>query len=289
MTAKPTLYMTYGLPASGKSTWASEFVLSKPAGAVIRVNKDTLREMLHAGRWKGNKTEGQIVKARDALIALGLSLGKDVIVDDTNLDPSHHARLDELAAEHGADLVIRDFTDVDVKTCIERDLKRPASVGHKVINKMHMKYLATAFAPPVYDPSLPDAIIVDIDGTLAHMSGRSPYDYTLVKTDTVDTVVRTLLMREFKVGTKIIILSGRKEACYRDTLEWLDDNDIPHHEMWMRGDGDDRDDAIIKGEIYEAFVEGQYNVAYVLDDRDRVVAMWRARGLKVLQVGDGDF
>ena len=62
------LIMTKGLPGSGKSYWAEAAVLEAPAGTMVRLNKDSLRAMLHSGRWKGNKTENQIVAARDAMI-----------------------------------------------------------------------------------------------------------------------------------------------------------------------------------------------------------------------------
>ena len=35
--------------------------------------------------------------------------------------------------------------------------------------------------------------------------------------------------------------------------------------------------------------DGNYNVKFVLDDRNRVVEMWRSLGLTCLQVADGDF
>ena len=34
------------------------------------------------------------------------------------------------------------------------------------------------------------AAIIDIDGTLAHRRGRSPYDYDRVKEDTIDNLIR---------------------------------------------------------------------------------------------------
>ncbi|NBU34805.1 hypothetical protein EBS40_09370 [bacterium] len=52
---------------------------------------------------------------------------------------------------------------------------------------------------------------------------------------------------------------------------------------------DDRDDRIVKKEIFDAWIKDRYNVKFVLDDRNRVVEMWRSLGLKVLQVGEGDF
>jgi predicted kinase len=134
------LIITVGLPASGKSTWAAQQVLQANPGAVVRVNKDLLRTMLHADR-HAKGTEPQVLRARDALIGSFLRTGVDVIVDDTNLDPYHHTRLADLAQRHGAEFHIQDFTDVPLQTCIERDLERHASVGREVIEQMHQRYL----------------------------------------------------------------------------------------------------------------------------------------------------
>ena len=57
----------------------------------------------------------------------------------------------------------------------------------------------------------------------------------------------------------------------------------------MRPEGDTRKDAILKREIYEREIRNRYNVAYVLDDRDQTVRVWRDLGLTCLQVADGDF
>ena len=283
------LIMCKGLPGSGKSTWAREYVLESAAGRVLRINKDDLRDMLHAGRW--HKTnERQILAVRDLLIAEGLTSGQDVIVDDTNLHPKHEERLRELAGMHSATFDVQDFTNVPIGVCIDRDLKRPRSVGAKVIRKMHQQYLAPVWDPPAWDPAKPGAIIVDIDGTLAHMQGRSPYDYSRVHEDAVDATVRGIVTAAVdQHGLEVLVVSGRKAECRDQTLRWLAVNDVPFTELWMRADGDNRDDAVVKGEIFEENIAPRFNVHYVLDDRDRVVAMWRARGLKVLQVAEGDF
>ena len=287
-----TLHMTLGLPGSGKTTWARKFIDERPAGTVVRVNKDDLRAMMHNSRWKGDKTERQILFARDAIISAGLvnPVVTDVIVDDTGFGP-HEKDLRAMAALADAEFVLHDFTNVPVKECIARDLKRANSVGHKVINKMNMRYIAKRYEPPVHDPHLPDAIMVDIDGTLAHMHGRSPYDYSpgAVLSDVVDTVVREIVNSEYARGRLVYLLSGRKAECRADTGQWLKDNDVDYTRLFMRETDDNRADNIVKGELYERHVQGTVNVLYVLDDRDQVVAEWRQRGLKVLQVADGDF
>ena len=57
----------------------------------------------------------------------------------------------------------------------------------------------------------------------------------------------------------------------------------------MRTSGDFRKDWLIKYEIFNASVRKAYNVEFVLDDRNQVVDMFRAMGLTVFQVTDGNF
>jgi hypothetical protein len=59
--------------------------------------------------------------------------------------------------------------------------------------------------------------------------------------------------------------------------------------LHMRGRGDHRPDQVVKRELYERRVRPRYTVTAVLDDRAKVVRMWRELGLTVLQVADGDF
>jgi hypothetical protein len=59
--------------------------------------------------------------------------------------------------------------------------------------------------------------------------------------------------------------------------------------LLMRREKDHRDDTIVKKEMYEDVVEGIHEVLFVLDDRDKVVKMWRGLGLKCFQVAEGNF
>lgn len=286
---KKHFVMCQGLPASGKSTWAEQQVLAAEPGKAVRVNQDLLRTMLNADRFKGQKTEKHVRGARDLLISMAMGTGTPLVIsDDTNFHPSCEETYRALCAAHGYEFYVQDFTHVTVKECIARDLKRARSVGHKVIQKMALQWLAPSYSPPLRDETLLNALIVDIDGTLAHMTGRSPYDYTQVHTDVVDPAVRDIVQR-YASTHRILVVSGRKDDCRNETYGWLARNDIPFNALWMRKADDNRDDSIVKGEIYEEKIAGHYNVDFVLDDRDRVVSMWRARGLKVLQVAEGDF
>lgn len=293
------IIMTKGLPASGKTTWAKEQV-KKGNGRVKRVNKDDLRAMIDAGQWS-KKNEEVILEVRDMLIRHFLVRGYDVIVDDTNLAPKHQAKLAEIAEGFQVMLEEKDFTDVKLSVCLQRDYERANSVGEQVIRTMYNSFIkkkghVAQYVKPPYSEDLPNCIIVDIDGTLAHMTDRSPYDYTRVSEDIVDENVRDVVLRYYSrdvmmeiPDTYIIIVSGREDACRAETEKWLQDNRIPYDEFYMRQTGDNRNDAIVKKEIYEEFIKPRFNVRFVLDDRDRVVKMWREEGLKVLQVAEGDF
>ena len=57
----------------------------------------------------------------------------------------------------------------------------------------------------------------------------------------------------------------------------------------MRPENDNRQDSIVKREIFEQYIKGVYDIEFVLDDRNQVVEMWRSLGLKCLQVQEGDF
>lgn len=301
----PTLTITKGLPASGKSTWANEQV-RKSNGQIKRVNKDDLRAMLDAGEWSRER-EKEII-AMERTLVHSLLLDKfDVIVDNTHLGGDHESFYQNLALENGYEFEVKDFTDVPLQTCIDRDSARgEKAVGKKTIMRMYNSYIkqkkhVAKYQPILHNPDLPDCVIVDIDGTLAHMNGREPYDYNSVHTDIVDPqvaeIVRKYAQRDIidLPSCYIVIVSGRDNTCQDVTEEWLKANGIPYDEIYMRDPkrvdtrGNKLDDTIIKREIYEQFIKPRYNVKFVLDDRDRVVKMWREEGLKVLQVAEGNF
>lgn len=143
-----------------------------------------------------------------------------------------------------------------------------------------------------YDDKLRDCIIVDIDGTLAHMNGkRTPYEYDKVHLDDVNDHLRKLLNIIWRWHWKItvFIITWRKDDCEDETFKWLTLNNIPFDFLYMRNSKDKRQDDIVKEEIYNEHIKWQYNVLAVFEDRNRVVDMWRRNWLFTLQVDYWDF
>jgi predicted kinase len=278
---KPTLIMCKGLPASGKTTWARE--QAKEFGWKI-VNKDLLREMLDGGVWS-KKNESTVLLSRDTLVDTLLNCGYSVVSDDTNFQPEHETCLKEIARKREAGFEVKDFTDVPLGTCLERDASRAKSVGIKVITGMYNRYLKpkpTLEITPPYNPSLPNAIIVDIDGTIAYNNGhRGHYEWGKVYGDGVRKSIKTIITSCVKAmsGMNVIFLSGRDSICYDDTMFWLKENTgFENFSLHMRAVGDSRPDEIVKEELYRTRIHLLYNIIAIFDDRAKVCRMWKRLG-----------
>jgi T4 RnlA family RNA ligase len=276
------LIITKGLPASGKTTWAREYIQQYPETA--NLCKDDLRLQLSGT----GKREKRIVKVRDLLTEYYFEQGYSVIWSDTNLNPVHLQRAKELAEKYQAQVIVQDFTYVSLAECIKRDLIRPNSVGQEAIEQMYYDYLAQPDPAPERDPHLPDCYLVDIDGTLAINNTRNPFEWHRVNEDDLNLAVATLVE---KLGrdTQIIVLSGRSSVCRELTIAWLQQHKIAHQDLFMRSADDNRADDILKSELYYLHVHGKYNVLGVIDDRPKVCRMWRNLGLNVFQVGNPDY
>lgn len=294
---KQKIILTRGLPASGKSTWAIEYVKNSN-GKAKRVNKDLLRDMIDAGIWS-KTNEQQILAARDALVNTFLGMHVDtVIVDDTNFEDKHFAAMKGIAdlfktfADGEISVEYKDFLDVSLDECIDRDSKRIKPVGQKVIRDMHQRYiLPTIKDVPVVNVKNGNAIICDIDGCAAHRCDRNWFEYEKVINDEADFAVRNIVNAFYEKGYRIFFVSGREgtAVCKDLTQRWLNENGFKHHSLLMRKEGDYRRDSIVKQEIYEQHIKDKYVVEFVLDDRDQVVSKWRELGLKCLQVQPGNF
>jgi predicted kinase len=316
MTDKPELVITRGLPASGKSTFAKQWV-DHDREHRARVNRDDLRRMVDDGVFIKGVTEQRIQAVRNSAVHGLLKRGVSVVVDDTNLPNRVCRDLVQIAWTCRADWRIEDFTTVPLATCIARNEVRKDKdpVPRHVLEDMHMRFIhgretPLAFSPDVirptasnriadfYEPdeSLPKAFICDIDGTVALRGDRDPYDETRVSEDKPNPRVVEQVQINIRAGLIPIWLSGRTAGCTVDTWHWLYENVIPPTPsglsgcLYMRRVGDNRKDSIVKRELFDEFVRGRYNVRFVLDDRKQVVDMWRDElGLTCLQVAPGNF
>ena len=297
-----------GLPGSGKTTYAKAWVALDRENRV-RVSRDDIRLMMFGTADRlTNKGESLVSEVEESAVRAALGRGKDVVVDAMHLRVRYVQRWAHIAESALVEI------ETPIETCIARNKEREAR-GERFVPEGAIRELAKRFSipdhgsfaalrleneklvkavpkwkpAPEYNYNLGDAIIVDLDGTLAHMKpgGRSPYDEDRVYEDDVNLNLRDMLT--FLEGDHhIIVVSGRSEAARRETERWLREKaQIEPDEVLMRKAGDKRRDDMVKAEIFDFKIAPNYNVVGVFDDRPKVLRMWRAKGLTTYNVGDG--
>jgi hydroxymethylpyrimidine pyrophosphatase-like HAD family hydrolase len=136
------------------------------------------------------------------------------------------------------------------------------------------------------------AIICDIDGTVAtHGNERGHHEYEKVGGDRPNQTIIDLV-HILSQGYWIVFVSGRMEHCREITEDWLETHMgswTRHCELFMRPDGDHRQDTIVKREIHDRDLVPKYDIVCAIDDRNQVVKMWRDMGITCLQVAEGNF
>lgn len=289
-----------GVPASGKSTWAKEFIAKNPKW--VRIGRDEFRYMLKNVGWCEPNIESLITSLMENAIVSALSSGLNVIIDNTNLKKEYIDTFCRLVETYAS--VEFMYFPISLQKALERDKIREKSVGEDVIKRMMedwsilvdsfdstpRKQKPRVFKNPPYDGKKSDIILCDIDGTLAHMNGkRGPFDWNKVFVDDVDVTLKNRLRVHAVANEEVVLLSGRDESCRKETEDWLEYHEIPYSKLIMRKENDFRKDSIIKKEIYFNQIEPQHNVLFIYDDRDQVVKMWRSLGLKCFQVEPGFF
>lgn len=147
----------------------------------------------------------------------------------------------------------------------------------------------TTVEPYVEDESLPKAIIVDLDGTLAHNNGhRTFWEESKVGDDELIEATAYIVRMFEATGHTVIFLSGRSDGCRTESTEWLQRHDFAVDHLYMRKSGDTDQDARVKYDLFNQHIRGVYRVAAVFDDRLQVARLWHAMGLPLFRVGDPD-
>ena len=132
------LIICRGIPASGKTFWAKQWVLEDPEHRV-RINQDDIRLML-GKYWVPSREELVQHIQKEALIE-ALDRGYDIVVDNTNLNKKVLNFYRALVIDHGNHAIeYKDFFDTPLSVCVERDKNRDLQVTEKVIRSFYNNY-----------------------------------------------------------------------------------------------------------------------------------------------------
>lgn len=144
---KRVLVICRGIPASGKSTWAKEWVNEKPEQR-RRVNRDDIRYEVY-GVYSGNQVNESVVTAiENQQIENAMTAGASVVIDATNLNNKNVSRFFKFAEKHDYAVEIKDF-EVTLSEALKRDSRREKSVGEEVIKYFFVRYTNGGKLPEV--------------------------------------------------------------------------------------------------------------------------------------------
>ena len=149
-----------------------------------------------------------------------------------------------------------------------------------------------------------DIVICDIDGTISIVGERlkylqcDPQDWDAFYADCFDdepiTEMCVLVEALFISGYKIVFLTGRRRSTEEKTRAWIGKY-LPKlgdcYTLLMRDNADHRHDTEVKPQELKKYLseEGLLRIAFILEDRNSMVAKWREMGFRCLHVAEGEF
>jgi len=146
-------------------------------------------------------------------------------------------------------------------------------------------------------------VIFDLDGTLALIderrefsaksNGKIDWDKFFapenIQMDKPNNSVIVMAQSLKARGFNIAIFSGRSIGTKDATVDWLNEFDVPFDDITMRPLRSFKPDDKLKSDWFDAKFPNKSDVLCIFDDRNKVVKMWRDKGISVMHVAEGDF
>ncbi|QDP59429.1 MAG: putative polynucleotide kinase [Prokaryotic dsDNA virus sp.] len=305
------LIMTVGASSSGKTKWAEEYILEQALQGDpkwVNLNRDDIRFALFNNgvrdwtKYKfNNSNEKRVTKVVDQKAFDASVLQHNIIISDTNLSPAIRGKWESWAEENGYEVEYKYFQE-SWETLVKRNAQREGGLPESLLWSQYKRFMqqfgtigGNKIKPYEDCLFLEDTIIVDLDGTVADMTGvRKPFDWDKVHLDKPrQEVIDMVSALALKTG-HITFFSGRDGVCYDSSAQWIEDNIITDDlarlgikwDLYQRSPKDSRKDDIIKYELFDNQVRGKYNVIALFDDRPQVVRMWDLLDIpNIIQVG----
>lgn len=138
---RPQLVITVGIPGAGKSRWAKRS--ADTTGAAV-IGRDSIREELYGPEYltcaPDPEKEPVVTDIQHRLVGEALDAGRDVIVDDTNLNPTVRAGWRQFAANHHARYAQVSFW-CPLGVALSRNASRSKTISEDAIREMHRRWV----------------------------------------------------------------------------------------------------------------------------------------------------
>ena len=152
---RPSLIILVGIPGSGKTTYAQNYISQHPKQAV-HLSSDGIRKELYGDESiQGSPYEVFALMQKRTVDAL--NNGDDVLYDATNVTRKDRAGIIGVCPKFAK--IECHIIWAPIEECIKRDAARDRTVGKEVIDKMLKRFQA-----PYYDEGIGEIKIVRPDG-----------------------------------------------------------------------------------------------------------------------------
>lgn len=139
-----------------------------------------------------------------------------------------------------------------------------------------------------------DAVIFDMDGTLADVSSirhhvrERPKNFDAFHSESITCPpnhwVQMAAIDAHRDGFAVLIVTARREQWSMHTLLWLRDNHIHHDALFMRDNHDVRKDFLVKQDILAQIRALGLNPVLAFDDNPNVIDLWQSNGIDTIVV-----
>jgi hypothetical protein len=247
------------------------------------------------------------------LFDMAILAGENVVVDRMGFTKNQRSRYIDLAKTHGyitKIIVLHESYATCLQRCLDRknhETIKEEKAAKSALNMFFSKYERVQDnEADVVERHWPSglkqlAIICDLDGTLCKVDHRLHFVrrpkgekkdwngfFRAMTHDEVNQWCKDIL-ETFNNKYAVVLCSGRPDNYRIQTEEWLFKHKIAYESLFMRNRGDQRQDNIAKEIILDFEILTRYTPYFMIDDRQQVVDMWRARGYTCLQCADGAF
>ena len=150
MNKERKIILCRGIQASGKTTFAKNWVLEDPENRV-RFNNGDVRNML--GKYWVTSREKLVSNIKDTFITQSMRFGYDIVIDNMNLNPKEVAYYENYVDNYNTLSTYKPFNDdlyhytieyedffIPLETCIFRDSFRDSPIGKEIITNTYNKY-----------------------------------------------------------------------------------------------------------------------------------------------------
>ena len=300
------IILTRGIPGSGKSSWAKQFVAEDKEHR-IRLNWDDMRNMM-GPYWVPSRefVNKKMLWTAINTIAYDSETWYIVVIDNMNLNPKGYEEYyhwlkyyNETIEQYNkvCELEFKDFF-TPVEECIRRDSLRTNPIGEKTIKDIWNKYKHFIQTTSVEkyvdnlikpDPNKPACVVIDMDSTMCFNTNKRAWYGEGSTEEMINDKPNLGIVKCIEILQNyfpIIVATGRDTSQIEVTKQWLDKYHIKPKAFYFRKKGDYRKGVVVKKEQITQILEN-YNIMVIFEDSQPIVDMYRKMGLTVLQPNNG--